>query len=67
MATLKEVKTKISGVKKTAQITKAMNMVAAAKLRGAQEKMEDFQTLYGKIQRCDVQSFRRCKYQCIST
>jgi F-type H+-transporting ATPase subunit gamma len=42
MATLKEVKTKISGVKKTAQITKAMNMVAAAKLRGAQEKMEDF-------------------------
>ncbi len=42
MATLKEVKTKISGVKKTAQITKAMNMVAAAKLRGAQEKMEAF-------------------------
>ena len=42
MASLKEVKTKISGVKKTAQITKAMNMVAAAKLRGAQEKMEAF-------------------------
>ncbi len=42
MATLKEVKTKISGVKKTAQITKAMNMVAASKLRGAQEKMEAF-------------------------
>ena len=42
MATLKEVQTKIGGVKKTAQITSAMNMVAAAKLRGAQQKMEDF-------------------------
>ncbi len=42
MASLKEVKLKISGVKKTAQITKAMNMVAAARLRGAQDKMEAF-------------------------
>jgi len=42
MASLKDVKSKISGVKKTSQITKAMNMVAAAKLRGAQQKMEDF-------------------------
>jgi F-type H+-transporting ATPase subunit gamma len=42
MASLKEVQTKIGGVKKTSQITKAMNMVAAAKLRGAQQKMEDF-------------------------
>lgn len=42
MPSLKEVKTKITGVQKTAQITKAMNMVAAAKLRGAQEKMEAF-------------------------
>jgi len=42
MPSLKEVKTKIVGVKKTAQITKAMNMVASAKLRGAQEKMEAF-------------------------
>jgi F-type H+-transporting ATPase subunit gamma len=42
MATLKEVQTKIGGVKKTSQITSAMNMVAAAKLRGAQEKMENF-------------------------
>jgi F-type H+-transporting ATPase subunit gamma len=42
MPSLKEVKTKIAGVKKTAQITKAMNMVAAAKLRGAQEKIEKF-------------------------
>jgi len=49
MATLKEVKTKITGVKKTAQITKAMNMVAAAKLRGAQEKMEDFRPYTSKF------------------
>ncbi|OIP45427.1 MAG: ATP synthase F1 subunit gamma [Deltaproteobacteria bacterium CG_4_10_14_3_um_filter_60_8] len=42
MASLKDVKTQISGVKKTSQITKAMNMVAAAKLRGAQQKMENF-------------------------
>ncbi|MDK9705880.1 MAG: ATP synthase F1 subunit gamma [Desulforhopalus sp.] len=49
MASLKEVKTKISGVKKTAQITKAMNMVAAAKLRGAQEKMEAFRPYASKF------------------
>jgi len=42
MASLKEVKNKIEGVTKTSQITKAMNMVASAKLRGAQEKMESF-------------------------
>lgn len=42
MPGLKDVKNKIEGVKKTSQITKAMNMVASAKLRGAQEKMERF-------------------------
>ncbi|MCK4390569.1 MAG: ATP synthase F1 subunit gamma [Desulfobacterales bacterium] len=42
MATLKEIQTKIGAVKKTQKITKAMNMVAASKLRGAQEKMEAF-------------------------
>ncbi len=49
MPTLKEVKTKINGVKKTSQITKAMNMVAAAKLRGAQEKMEAFRPYTSKF------------------
>ncbi len=49
MATLKEVKTKIAGVKKTKQITKAMNMVAASKLRGAQSKMESFRPYAGKF------------------
>lgn len=49
MPSLKEVKMKISGVKKTSQITKAMNMVAAAKLRGAQEKMEAFRPYTSKF------------------
>lgn len=42
MATLKDVQTKIGAVKKTKQITKAMNMVAASKMRGAQTMMEGF-------------------------
>jgi F-type H+-transporting ATPase subunit gamma len=49
MPGLKDVKDKIKGVKKTAQITKAMNMVASAKLRGAQEKMERFRPYAGKF------------------
>ena len=42
MPSLKDVKTKIAAVKKTKQITKAMNMVASAKLRGAQMRIERF-------------------------
>lgn len=42
MASLKDVRTKISGVGKTKQITRAMNMVSSAKLRGAQARMEKF-------------------------
>ncbi|NTV58096.1 MAG: ATP synthase F1 subunit gamma [Deltaproteobacteria bacterium] len=42
MATLRDIKQKISGVKKTKQITRAMNMVAAARLRSTQTKMENF-------------------------
>ena len=42
MATLKDIQNKISAVKKTRQITKAMNMVAASRLRGAQTKMGGF-------------------------
>lgn len=49
MPSLKDVKTQITGVKKTSQITKAMNMVSAAKLRGAQQKMEDFRPYAGKF------------------
>ena len=39
MATLQDIRRKIGAVKKTQQITKAMKMVAAAKLRRAQEKV----------------------------
>ncbi len=42
MATLKDVQNKIKAVKKTKQITKAMNMVAASRLRNAQGNMEAF-------------------------
>ncbi len=49
MPSLKEVQNKIVGVKKTQQITKAMNMVASAKLRGAQEKMESFRPYTSKF------------------
>ena len=40
MASLKELKSRISSVKNTQKITKAMQMVAAAKLRKAQEAAE---------------------------
>ena len=42
MATLKDVKLKINGVKQNQKITRAMNMVAASRLRSAQNKMEAF-------------------------
>lgn len=48
MATLKEVQLKISGVKKTKQITSAMKMVATSKLRGAQSNMEAFRPYAAK-------------------
>jgi len=49
MATLNDIKIKIGAVKKTRQITKAMNMVAAAKLRGAQMRMENFEPYAAKF------------------
>jgi F-type H+-transporting ATPase subunit gamma len=39
MASLKEVKLRITSVTSTQQITKAMKMVAAAKLRKSQDKI----------------------------
>jgi len=49
MATLKDVLNKINAVKKTRQITKAMNMVAASRLRGAQTAMEAFRPYTDKF------------------
>ena len=49
MATLKDVQEKISAIKKTKQITRAMNMVAASRLRGAQTNMEAFRPYASKF------------------
>jgi F-type H+-transporting ATPase subunit gamma len=49
MASLKDVQLQIAGVKKTKQITKAMNMVASAKLRGAQTRIERFRPYADKF------------------
>ncbi|MEJ2158413.1 MAG: ATP synthase F1 subunit gamma [Desulfobacteraceae bacterium] len=49
MPQLKEVLLKINGIKKTKQITKAMNMVAASRLRGAQSNMEAFRPYAAKF------------------
>lgn len=49
MATLKEVKSKISSVKKTKQITSAMKMVATSRLRGCQTNMERFMPYASKF------------------
>lgn len=49
MASLRDVQNKIVSVKKTKQITKAMNMVASAKLRNAQARIERFRPYAGKF------------------
>jgi len=49
MASLRDVNNKIGAVKKTKQITKAMNMVASAKLRGAQDRIERFRPYADKF------------------
>jgi F-type H+-transporting ATPase subunit gamma len=49
MASLRDIRRKIGAVKKTQQITKAMNMVAASKLRGAQIRMENFRPYAAKF------------------
>ena len=43
MATLRDIELKIKAIKKIQQITRAMNMVASAKLRNTQTKMERFE------------------------
>ncbi len=49
MASLKDIKRKVSAVQKTKQITRAMNMVAASKFKSAQTKMENFRPYAGKF------------------
>lgn len=49
MASLKEVKSRITSVISTQQITKAMRMVAASKLRRAQDKMQQIRPFAGRM------------------
>ena len=49
MPSLKDVQNKIVAVKKTKQITKAMNMVATSRLRGAQANMLNFRPYAAKF------------------
>jgi len=48
-ASLKDIKRQSIAVDKTRQITRAMNMVAASKLKAAQVKMENFRPYAGKL------------------
>lgn len=50
MATLRDIKNRITGVKNTQQITKAMKMVAAARLRRAQENIINARPYAHKIE-----------------
>jgi len=49
VASLKDIKRKVSAVQKTKQITRAMNMVAASKFKNAQLRMENFRPYAGKF------------------
>lgn len=49
MATLRDIELKISAIKKIQQITRAMNMVASAKLRNTQVQMEKFDPYASKF------------------
>lgn len=49
MATLKELKTRITGIKGTQKITKAMKMVASAKMRRAQDRIISMRPYAQKI------------------
>ncbi|MGD9761243.1 MAG: ATP synthase F1 subunit gamma [Candidatus Izemoplasmatales bacterium] len=49
MASLRDIKKRIEATKKTSQITKAMNMVSASKLRKVEKKFKAFQPIKEKI------------------
>ncbi|KQC07745.1 MAG: ATP F0F1 synthase subunit gamma [Smithella sp. SDB] len=49
MASLKDIKRKVTAVQKTKQITRAMNMVAASKFKSAQMKMDNFRPYASKF------------------
>jgi F-type H+-transporting ATPase subunit gamma len=49
VASVKDIKRKVSAVHKTKQITRAMNMVAASKFKSSQTKMENFRPYASKF------------------
>ncbi|HQN74680.1 MAG TPA: ATP synthase F1 subunit gamma [Bacillota bacterium] len=49
MASLRDIKKRIEATRKTSQITKAMNMVSASKLRKVERKFKAFQPIKGKV------------------
>jgi F-type H+-transporting ATPase subunit gamma len=49
MASLRDIKKKIESTKKTSQITKAMNMVSASKLRKVERQFKAFQPIKAKV------------------
>lgn len=49
MASLREIKKRIEATKKTSQITKAMNMVSASKLRKVEKKFRSFQPIKAEV------------------
>jgi F-type H+-transporting ATPase subunit gamma len=48
--TARDIKNKIEATRKTSQITKAMNMVSASKLRRAEKKMRDYRPFMKNLQ-----------------
>ncbi|PAT02422.1 ATP synthase F1 subunit gamma [Candidatus Izimaplasma bacterium ZiA1] len=49
MASMREIKSRITATKKTSQITKAMNMVSASKLKKAERSIKEFRPLMKQI------------------
>ena len=49
-SSIKTIKDRMNATKKTSQITKAMNMVSASKLRGAESSIKSYLPFIGKIE-----------------
>ena len=49
MASMREIKSRITATKKTSQITKAMHMVSASKLKKAEQAIKGFRPLMARL------------------
>jgi F-type H+-transporting ATPase subunit gamma len=49
MASMREIKTRIKSIKETRQITKAMKLISAAKLKKARQQLEQTLPYFGKV------------------